>query len=71
VFGNEHPDVAITLHNMGNVFYLQGHYERALEEFREALRMHRLFHETGHPDQEAMIKSIAALGSRKWSWWHW
>jgi hypothetical protein len=42
---------------MGRVYLERGDHELALDLFRVAFGMHRLFHETDHQENEAMVEA--------------
>ena len=59
--GDNHPDVARSLNNLGAVFYSQGQYEKAESHFKQALAIDRAIHGgDNHPD---VARSLNNLGS--------
>lgn len=59
--GNDHPDVAMSLGETGNVLaMMMGRYEESIPYQREALRILQRFHKGDHPD---IAKTYLYLGS--------
>lgn len=59
--GNDHPDVAMSLGETGNVLaMMMGRYEESIPYQREALRILQRFHRGDHPD---IAKTYLYLGS--------
>ena len=50
VFGDNHPDVATSLNNIGSVYYSQGAYSQALSHCEQALKILRAVFGENHPN---------------------
>jgi tetratricopeptide (TPR) repeat protein len=65
VFGSDHPDVAASYTNIGNVYDSQGQYERALEYYQKGLEINIKVSGQDHPDVAASIKNIGIVYHNK------
>ena len=59
--GEEHPDVAFSINNLGRVLYKQGKYEEAEVLFQRALKIRRKSLGKEHPDTIRSKKSLQKL----------
>ena len=48
VFGRDHPQVAVTLANIANVYQAQGLYDKALETYEKSLKIDIKVHGLDH-----------------------
>ena len=56
--GEEHPDVATILNNIGNVYNILGEYDKALEYHNKSLEMSKKILGEEHPDVAASLNNI-------------
>ena len=61
-YGKNHPDVGITLNNIGNVYSHQGNHDKALECFNNALSA---FYDREHPDIPVICNNIGWIYADK------
>jgi hypothetical protein len=61
VYGNKHPEVAATLHTMGNMCEHQAQDERALVEKGESLRILLAAHGNEHPNVAATLHNKSGV----------
>ncbi|MFZ1025576.1 MAG: FxSxx-COOH system tetratricopeptide repeat protein [Limnoraphis robusta] len=59
--GQQHPDVANSLHNLANLYRSQGKYEQAEPLFIQALEMRRQLLGQQHPDVASSLNNLALL----------
>lgn len=68
VFGENHPDVALSLNSLGSALRQAGQYKEAEARFREALKVREAIYDPEHPYIGHSLNSIAAtlrnLGDR-------
>ena len=60
-YGEKHPDVAISLNNIGSVYHRRGDYGKALEYYDEALNILAEFFGQIHPDVAASLNNIGSV----------
>jgi CHAT domain-containing protein/Tfp pilus assembly protein PilF len=61
VLGNEHPDVATSLHNLAFLYASQGRYSEAEPLYRQALEMRKRLLGEEHPDVARSLHNLAGL----------
>ncbi|MBN2607899.1 MAG: tetratricopeptide repeat protein [Candidatus Fermentibacteraceae bacterium] len=61
VFGEEHPDVAASHHNVGDALYEQGEYSEALEHYEKALAIRRGAYGEEHPDVADSLNDMCII----------
>ena len=59
--GNDHPSMAMSLHNLASLCYLQGRYEEAEPLFLQALELWRKFFGNNHPSVATGLNNLASL----------
>ena len=58
IFGETHPDVALSYNNIGSVYSSQGDYVKALEMYQRSLKIYlAIFGET-HPNVATIYSNI-------------
>lgn len=60
-FGEKHPDVALTMNNLGLVFQELKQYEEAKELFESAYAIQSEYFNMPHPDVAASLNNMAQL----------
>ncbi len=65
VFGSDHPDVAASYNNIGNVYDSLGKCEEALEYYQKALEIDIKVSGQDHPDVASSIKNIGIVYHNK------
>ena len=66
MFGSEHPDVAKSYPNIGNVYDSQGKYEEAMEMHKKSLDIKtRIYGGDNHPDVAVSYQNLAAVYQRQ------
>ncbi|MCP4050602.1 MAG: tetratricopeptide repeat protein, partial [bacterium] len=69
--GVDHPDVAISLNNLAELYYNQGRYKEAEPLYRHALKTLKQTLGTDHPEVAITRKSMRALykkmGKDEWT----
>jgi tetratricopeptide (TPR) repeat protein len=66
--GREHPSVASTLINVGNVEFDLGHYDEALAHHERALEIYETLMPPGHPRTATAVDNIAGAHLRMGSY---
>ncbi len=61
--GDEHPNVAVDLHNLGVVLRAAGRREEAAAALRDALALRRRTLGDAHPQTAETVRELAAMGS--------
>lgn len=61
LFGDDHPDVATSLNNLGATLYLRGELEAAEEPLRQALDLRRRLLGPDHPDVATTLSTLGVL----------
>ncbi len=61
LLGEQHPDVATSLHNLANLYHDQGRYEDAEPLFTQALQLLRSLLGEQHPDVATSLNNLAGL----------
>lgn len=61
ILGAEHPDVAISLNNLAELYRIQGRYTDAMLLLKRALRIREKILGADHPDMANSLNSLAAL----------
>ena len=59
--GCDHPDVAASYNGIGNVYYSQGQYERALEYYQKGLEINIKVSGQDHPDVATSYQNLAVV----------
>jgi serine/threonine protein kinase/tetratricopeptide (TPR) repeat protein len=65
VYGNEHPDVAVSLSNVANVLNERGDYAGSEVLYREVLAMRRKLLGNEHPDVASSLNTLAVVLDEK------
>ena len=65
MFGSDHPDVATSLMNVGNVLKAMGKYEEALVQHQKSLDIKIRVFGGDHPDVAVSIKNIGIVYHKK------
>jgi tetratricopeptide (TPR) repeat protein len=60
-FGENHPDVAMSYHNIGVVYNQQGRYTEALQHFQKALAIQLAAFGENHPDVALSYNNMGAV----------
>jgi len=60
LFGEQHPDIATSLNNVGNCYGEQGDLKAALEYAQQALTMRRVLFGEQHPDIAASLNNVGS-----------
>jgi nephrocystin-3 len=60
-YGIEHPEVAATLHSMGNLYQHQCQYRRALDEYRESWRILLAAYGKEHPEVAVALHNMSCV----------
>ncbi len=61
VLGSEHPDVAASLNNLGEVFRMKGDYTRTEQLYKRALEIREKALGPEHPDAVSSLNNLAIL----------
>ncbi|MEM7626325.1 MAG: tetratricopeptide repeat protein [Planctomycetota bacterium] len=61
VFGNDHPNVAVSVNNIGGVLKARGDLDGALEAFRDAERIDRAAFGDDHPNVAIRVNNIGSV----------
>ncbi|MEE1092130.1 MAG: tetratricopeptide repeat protein, partial [Prevotella sp.] len=61
VFGTEHPDVALSYNNIGEVYHSQGDFQKALEYHNKALEIYKKTIGTEHQYTKTVMENIDFL----------
>ena len=64
-FGEDHPNVAIRLNNLGEVWRAKGEYDRAIEYFEKALSVFRLRLGNDHPSTKLVETNLSLAKKEK------
>ena len=60
-YGENHPDVAVSLNNIGSVYFDQGDYTKALEYYDKALKIRTELLGENHPDVAVSLNNIGSV----------
>ena len=61
IHGQDHPAVADSYRNIGNVYYSQGKYEEALVQYQKALAIDLAVHGQDHLDVAKSYNNIGIV----------
>ncbi len=61
VYGEEHPDVADSCHNIGDAYYEQGEFAKVLEYYEKALAIRLKVYGEEHPDVAASFNDMCII----------
>jgi tetratricopeptide (TPR) repeat protein len=59
--GKEHPDLAVTLNNLANLYQVQGRYEEAEPLYQRSLEILKKAFPAGHPNIDIFKSNYAEL----------
>ena len=62
--GKTHPNYAVSLNNIANIFQSMGNYEEALKYFKECLKIQEEVLGKSHPDYAASLNNIGDVLKR-------
>ena len=65
VLGQNHPDIATSYNNIGNVYFYKGDYDRALEYYLKAVKIKESVLGGNHPDTAMSFYNIGMIYSAK------
>jgi tetratricopeptide (TPR) repeat protein len=61
LIGENHPDTAIFLNNIGLIYYKQGNYEKTLENYEKALKLTLSLFGENHPNTALSLGNIGSV----------
>ncbi len=61
IYGDNHPDVALSLNNIGGVYDLKGEYNKALGYFEESLGIYKFIYGNNHQDVAMTLNNIGGV----------
>jgi len=60
-YGDNHPDVATSLNNIGFVYKIQGQYDKALSYYEQSLSIRNATYGDNHPDIATSLNNIGVV----------